>query len=476
MRLSSLITTRLDYLNRHFRGIEAGVLAMSDALMIFVGFTLGFWVRSFSGLFPPGVIPYTDQCFLLIPWLVLIWVLTAPAFDISLYRSGYTWTHLLIKVAEAALLATAISLIFNQFSGVRYSRLAIVAGWTISLVLIGVARYVIFLGTSLLRLYGIGVVKVAIVGYDPSVPDIVETTRANPDLGYRITGIIADGPDLPTALPAPLLGSIDQIKDLVRKHSVDELIIALPHAEREKTLNILAEFETAAITVRIVSSVIDSLARAVEVGQIGNRRLLALREHPLNGWRGAAKRVLDFAVSLTALALLSPLFGAIAILVKLTSPGPVFYRQIRVGRDDKPFTMFKFRSMRADAEATTGAVWAAKNDDRCTVVGRILRRLSLDELPQLYNVLVGQMSLVGPRPERPSFVEEFKKQMPAYLRRHKVKAGITGWAQAQGWRGNTSLEKRIQCDLWYIANWSLSLDFEIMLKTIREVFGSRNAC
>jgi exopolysaccharide biosynthesis polyprenyl glycosylphosphotransferase len=249
----------------------------------------------------------------------------------------------------------------------------------------------------------------------------------------------------------------------------------MPHSEREKILEILAEFETDAVSVRIVSSVIDRLTRPVEVGEIGNIRLLALREHPLTGWPGVVKRLMDFTVALAALIVIAPLLAAIAIAVKATSSGPVLYKQIRVGRDDRPFTMYKFRSMRIDAEQHTGPVWANADDNRRTRLGAFLRRTSLDELPQLYNILLGQMSLVGPRPERPEFVEEFKKRIPTYLRRHKMKAGLTGWAQAHGLRGNTSIEKRIECDLWYIANWSLSLDMEILLRTVVEILRGGNA-
>ena len=465
-------------INRHFRDVEAAILAASDALMIFVGFMLGFWLRSFSGMMSPGMIPSGRQSLLIVPWLVLIWVLAAPAFDISLYRSGYGWTHLFVKIAEVALLATLVSLAFNQFYGVRHSPLAIAFGWMISLVLIGIARYGIHLVSAILRSHGVGVRRVAVLGTGASAADVINTMNADPEIGYRVVGVIADGPADPgiaADISAPLLGSVDGIRDVVGAHSIDELIIALPNADRERVLNVLAELETDAVTVRVLSSIIDAVARPVEVGAIGNRRLIAFRQHALSGWAGLAKRGIDFGVSILALVLLSPLFAAIAAAIKLTSPGPVFYRQTRIGRDDKPFPMCKFRSMHVDAERQTGAVWASPDDARCTRVGRILRRLSLDELPQLCNVLVGDMSLVGPRPERPEFVNEFKKQIPRYLRRHKVKAGITGWAQAHGWRGNTSIEKRIECDLWYIANWSLSLDFEIVLKTVKEMVIGRNA-
>ena len=466
--------------NRRFRDIHASTLAVSDALMIFMGFLLGYWLRFDSGLFAATMPHSVQECFTLIPWLVMIWIFAAPAFEIYLYRSGFTWTHLLIKVMEAVLLATGVSLVLNQLSGVEHSRLMIVFGWAFALILIGLARYLINVVVSLLRSCGIGIVRVAIIGSHGPIHKIVQIMQSRRELGYEVVGFIGPihaGPDDadPAELHIPLLGSIDNLRDTVKKNCIDELVIALPHSEREEILDILAEFETDAVSVRIVSSVIDRLTRPIEVGEIGDIRLLALREHPLTGWPGVVKRLIDLTVALVALLVMAPLFVVIAIAIKLTSPGPVFYRQVRVGRDDRPFLMYKFRSMRLNAETESGPVWANADDSRRTPLGVFLRRTSLDEIPQFYNILIGQMSLVGPRPERPEFVEEFKKRIPAYLRRHKMKAGLTGWAQAHGWRGNTSIEKRIGCDLWYIANWSLSLDIEILLKTVVEVIRGENA-
>ncbi|NQT20054.1 MAG: sugar transferase, partial [Planctomycetes bacterium] len=388
--------------NRRFREIHATVVAVADALMIFLGFLLGYWLRFHSGAFPGGVLLSVHECFTLILWLVVIWVFACPAFEIYPFRTGFTWTHLFIKVMEAVALATGVSLVLNQLSGVRHSRLLIVFGWAFSLVLIGLARYAINVVVSVLRSWRIGIVRAAIIGTHEPVRDIVELMQSHPSLGYEVAGIIGadDGETFGRGtMRVPLLGSIEGLRGIVRNNAIDELIIALPHSERERILDILAEFETDAVSVRIVSSVIDRLTRPVEVGEIGNIRLLALREHPLTGWAGVVKRMMDFTISLVALTLTAPLLGAIAMAIKVTSPGPVLYKQIRVGRDDRPFTMYKFRSMRVGAEEHTGPVWAKAEDDRRTRLGTFLRRTSLDELPQLYNILLGQMSLVGPRPE-----------------------------------------------------------------------------
>jgi len=188
-----------------------------------------------------------------------------------------------------------------------------------------------------------------------------------------------------------------------------------------------------------------------------------------------AKRTLDLAVALPALILVSPLLGFIALAVKLGSPGPVFYVQQRMGLDGKTFKLAKFRTMVVDAEKQTGPVWARNEDPRCTSIGRFLRRTSLDELPQLWHVLMGEMSLVGPRPERPVFIEDFRKSIPKYMLRHRVKAGITGWAQVNGWRGDTCIQKRLEHDLFYIQNWSLGFDAKIMWLTMIRGFRNNNA-
>jgi exopolysaccharide biosynthesis polyprenyl glycosylphosphotransferase len=187
------------------------------------------------------------------------------------------------------------------------------------------------------------------------------------------------------------------------------------------------------------------------------------------------KRMLDIFGSLIGIILVSPIMLVAALLVKITSRGPILYRQERMGLDGRPFMILKFRSMPVDAEKKSGAVWATANDQRPTWIGRVMRKTSIDELPQLFNILAGQMSLVGPRPERPVFVEDFRKQIPGYMLRHKVKAGLTGWAQVNGWRGNTSLEKRIEFDLFYIQNWSIWMDIKIILMTCVRIFFDRNA-
>jgi exopolysaccharide biosynthesis polyprenyl glycosylphosphotransferase len=203
--------------------------------------------------------------------------------------------------------------------------------------------------------------------------------------------------------------------------------------------------------------------------------IVTVVQSPLEGWNRVLKRSLDLLGALAALLIFGPLMLLVALLVCLTSPGPILYRQERMGLDGHLFYALKFRSMRVDAEQSSGAIWTKQDDDRVTPLGRWLRRLSFDELPQFFNVLWGEMSLVGPRPERPVFIDQFKTKIPGYMLRQKVKSGITGWAQINGWRGNTSLEKRIECDLYYIENWSIWLDLKILALTPFKGFIHQNA-
>ena len=229
------------------------------------------------------------------------------------------------------------------------------------------------------------------------------------------------------------------------------------------------------IEIRVVPDLYQLAALQGGVEEFEGMFLINLQGSPLYGWNRILKRGADIVFSLIAILLTSPLMLVIVAVTKLTSKGPVFYRQARMGLDGREFQMLKFRSMRIDAEKETGPVWAKENDPRRTRFGSFLRRTSLDELPQFFSVLKGDMSIVGPRPERPVFIEEFRRKIPKYMLRHKMKAGITGWAQVNGWRGNTSLEKRIEYDLFYIKNWSLFFDLKIMWLTIWKGLISKNA-
>jgi Undecaprenyl-phosphate glucose phosphotransferase len=256
---------------------------------------------------------------------------------------------------------------------------------------------------------------------------------------------------------------------------VDHVVLALAHEDYGRLAGLLDAVGDEPVTIHVVPDLLRFASLRGGVEQFEGMPFIHLRESPLHGWSSVGKRVFDFVFSLAVLVALWPFLLALAAAVRATSPGPVFYRQERMGLDGQRFRMLKFRTMQADAETHTGPVWADPADARRTRLGTFLRRFSLDELPQFINVIRGEMSVVGPRPERPVFVERFRQTVPGYMLRQKVKSGITGWAQVNGLRGNTSLEKRIQYDLEYIERWSLWLDVKIIAMTVVRVLVDRNA-
>jgi exopolysaccharide biosynthesis polyprenyl glycosylphosphotransferase len=331
-----------------------------------------------------------------------------------------------------------------------------------------------------LRRRGVGVARTLLAGSGPTAQRLAARLRANPALGYRLMGFLDDlGPVKAKAaargLRLPYLGRLKALAACAEAAGADTLLIALPASSlHARDQSLLLEAGALGLDLRIVSDLYGVITSALAVDDIHGIPVFSLREAPLdqrlNRWM---KRAFDLALVLPGLLLISPLLAAIAALVKLTSPGPVFFRQARVGLDNRPFQMLKFRSMRADAEKH--GRWTVKDDPRRTGFGTFLRRTSLDELPQLFNVVGGTMSLVGPRPEQPAYVDRFSRDIQRYLQRHQVLPGITGWAQVHGWRGDTSIEERTAFDLYYVENWSLSLDLFILLKTVLELFEHETA-
>jgi Undecaprenyl-phosphate glucose phosphotransferase len=288
------------------------------------------------------------------------------------------------------------------------------------------------------------------------------------ELGFTVVGFIDDRAigDHIGYRGIPLLGTLPEADDIIRRERIDHLYVALPLEEHVKMLSLVETTNREGVDVHVVPDLLQFIALRARLENLDGVPIISLNDVPLRGFNSVLKRMLDVAISAAALAALAIPFAIVALLIKKTSRGPVFYKQERMGLDGKAFDVYKFRSMYEGAEDETGPIWARDEDPRCTPVGLWLRRFDLDELPQFWNVFKGDMSIVGPRPERPYFVEQFKHRIPQYMLRHKVKAGITGWAQVNGWRGNTSLEKRIEYDLYYIENWSVALDLKIMWLTV----------
>jgi len=315
---------------------------------------------------------------------------------------------------------------------------------------------------------GIGLKRILIAGDGDLGRLVADRVLQHRELGYQVVGFIDDraGGDHVGYRGLPLLGTLAEVADIAHRERVDQLYVALPLEDHAKLLDLMEVTRRECIDVKVVPDILQFIAIRARLEDLDGLPVINVNDVPLQGMSAWVKRGIDILLSAVALVVLALPLALIALLVRWTSPGPVFYTQERMGLDGKAFTVYKFRSMHEGAEESTGPVWARDHDPRVTAFGRFLRRFDLDELPQLWNVLRGDMSIVGPRPERPFFVEQFKQRIPQYMLRHKVKAGITGWAQVNGWRGNTSLEKRIEYDLYYIENWSVTLDIKIMWLTV----------
>jgi len=369
-------------------------------------------------------------------------------------------------VSIGSLLAVSLSeIIFkNTVFEVDYPRATLAYAWLLGIALISFGRWANQRIRIRLQMRGTGRERVLIVGAGDVARVVLQKIQWSPYLGYEVAGLVNGEESPPELLGVPVLGQSDDLPELIEKHHIDEVIIALPAASHEELIRLIGLCQRGRITIKVFPDVFEIMTAGVTVDDLGGLPLLTVRDVALRGWNLLLKRAVDIVGSVAALVLFSPLMMLVAILVKLDSPGPVFFIQERVGLDGRPFPMLKFRSMRQDAERL--GQWTVKGDPRRTRLGSLIRKVSFDELPQFINVLLGEMSLVGPRAEQPKYVEEFQRRIPRYMERHREKAGLTGWAQVNGLRGDTSIEERTKYDLWYIENWSLWLDIKIILRTL----------
>jgi Undecaprenyl-phosphate glucose phosphotransferase len=463
---------------KRYHHIVGGFFRMVDACVIASCWLVSYWLRFNLPLVKvtKGFPKFTKYA-ALTPLIVVLWMAVFSMLRVYQSRRMLRRTqeaYLILRAHGVALLFfIAITYLFSEY---KYSR-----GVMLYFGVLGAFTLVFFrlsLRNALraFRRRGFNLRHVLAVGEGGAVETIVRKLDKFPELGLRVVGVLTD--ELSSTremLGKPVLGHFKDIAAIVRKNGVDQVLIALPRRHYGDLDRILACLKDEMVDIQLLPDVHEYVTLGCHVEDFDGLPIVHLNDSPLGGWGAVAKRVTDMILSAVALVLLSPFLLLIALVVKLSSRGPVFFRQERMGLDGCTFPMFKFRSMAADAEIKTGAVWATPNDSRRTKIGAFLRATSLDELPQFWNVLVGHMSLVGPRPERPVFVDQFRNDIPHYMLRHKVKAGITGWAQVNGWRGNTSLQSRIECDLYYIRNWSYLLDWKILFMTLWRGFLNKNA-
>lgn len=471
-------------MNPQRQNILTVIRMLVDLLMVCAAWILAYYLRFHAGFDAPRGLPETSLYFKLIPFIVVIWFFVFTSF--GFYRRSNRHRSAILEaidILQSSGMATLAFIAFTYFyEEYRYSRFALVIFALLHPLLLVVGRSLV---RKALRWYRRRATprRTLIIG----TGEFLETAVAMSQLGdlaaNDIAGIVLVGDDEQNKAGREIcqrrgFAIIPVQKDWAGyfvDHPMQTVVIALPYKNFSWIEEHLEQIANQVPDVKLLPDLMKFTKLAAGIELISGVPVISIHDSPLAGIQGMVKRLIDIVGACVALLLFSPIMFVTAILVKLSSPGPVFYRQERMGIDGKKFGMLKFRSMPIDAEKATGAVFATAGDDRATPVGRFLRRTSLDELPQFLNVLMGDMSLVGPRPERPVFVNDFRRTIPGYFLRHKVKAGITGWAQVNGWRGDTSIEKRIECDLYYIQNWSLWLDIKIILLTVVRGFVHKNA-
>jgi Undecaprenyl-phosphate glucose phosphotransferase len=439
------------------------------------------WVLAYPLRFSTGLLsvdktpPDFDLCLRNLPLVLLV---SAAAYRLTdqyiIHRFRRLREELFSVLKGTALMILFVVATTFGLHNPYESRAALLLFFALSVVLVLTARRLSWWAVRWLRSRGYNQTQAVIVGTGRVARKTARSLRLTSWLGIKNIGFVEDQPSHWTS-DLDILGTFADLPGLVAKYHVSHVFICLPMSRYHDARRVFDTLSRTLVEVRLVADVHALAGLSLTTTDFDGMPMIGLRESPHFGTNAMVKRVMDISLSLVALLVFSPVMLLIAALVKLTSAGPVFYRQERCGLNGRSFPMLKFRSLRVDAEQQTGAVWAVKDDPRRTALGTFLRQTSLDELPQLWNVLRGDMSLVGPRPERPVFIKKFSRSIPNYAARHAVKAGITGWAQVHGWRGNSSLRKRVQFDLYYITHWTPWLDLRILWMTVWHGFVHRNA-
>ncbi|MCC6641364.1 MAG: undecaprenyl-phosphate glucose phosphotransferase [Deltaproteobacteria bacterium] len=463
---------------KRYSEVYRSLLILADLLLVSGSWVAAYLARRHADLGAPADAmtfrPYGEMLLLILP----IWLLIYRARGI--YRPWRTGTlaHEAAAIAGANTVGVVVLMAASFFvRSYFFSRGVLVFFYLFATGSVIGLRLVLRLGLRGARRRGYNLRHVLVAGAGELAQTVIERFHAHPETGLRVAGVLsADGAMRGREVyGVPVLGGYGDLKRLLAEQRPDLLVVALPASETHHLEKVLADLDDEVVNVRVVPDLPRMMTLRAQVEDLDGLPLISLREGPLVGWAAVQKRAFDVVVSAAVLALASPLLALLALAVRLTAGSPVLFVQERMGLDGRVFRMFKFRTMVRNAEGSTGPVWTVPDDERRTRLGAVLRRLSLDELPQLWNVLRGDMSLVGPRPERPVFIEQFRREIPGYMLRHKIKAGLTGWAQIHGWRGNTSLHERVEHDLYYIQNWSLALDVKILLLTAWRGLVHRNA-
>jgi Undecaprenyl-phosphate glucose phosphotransferase len=465
---------------------------VATALAWILAYALRFHADMVGALIPvtKGV-PDLSRYLLLLPLMALLWPAVLYFHGLYQLKRGRSRIDEFFAILFSVLIASALILgatlyvrVYYRYQpGVsplwEYSQAVFGIFVVLDVLLLNAGRWAIRAWQRHQWAAGQNLSRILVAGTGELGRTLAEALLARGDLGYRVVGFLAESPGAAGQGDLPVVGTLDRAREAVEAQRADQLYVALAPEHHAHVVELIRQLSNECVDVKVVPDVFQYATIKAALEDLDGIPIISLNEVPLQGWNSMVKRLLDVVGSTGLLLALTvfPVLPVLALLVKLLGgKGPVFLRQERMTLDGRTFQIFKFRTMVDEAERDTGPVFATAHDPRCTPIGAWLRRHNLDEVPQFFNVFLGDMSLVGPRPERPPFVARFRERIPQYMRRHRVKSGITGWAQVNGWRGNTSIEKRIEHDLYYIENWSLLLDLKILILTLFRGFGQKQAC
>ena len=454
-------------------------LVLLDGLLTAAAFVIGFQLRA--------RIPFPEELVNQVPlraYSVLVaFEIVAIVGSLFAYRQYYVrravsrvdqFYAVVVGVTLGTLIAVAMAalLLKNEESLFDFSRGVVFYAWLLTIIFVMVGRTTHQQLRMMLRRRGWDKDRLLIVGSGETARIILQRILWSPQLGYDVVGIVDVDSGVKQVLDIPVIGRTEALPELIETHHIDEVLLAIPKKGHREVVRIIALCKRGRVSIKVVPDIYHSITSEATIDDLGGLPLLTVKDISMRGYQLFMKRLLDLSGAVVGLVVLAPLLLLVSLAIKLESPGPVFFVQERMGLDGKPFMILKFRSMRLDAERQ-GPGWTVDNDPRQTRLGRLLRKIDIDEVPQLINVLLGEMSLVGPRPEQPHYVEQFRRRVPRYMERHQEKAGMTGWAQVNGLRGDTSIEERTRYDLWYTENWSILLDIKIILRTVWQTIVAR---
>lgn len=443
----------------------AFVLLPVDIMMIIASFVLAYYVRmdievgmAFNNI---GLFEYLKYAIYLIPiWIILLAL--NKLYYVKTVMGPWLEIYKIFSASSTAMLFLIVEIFLTKSD--FFSRLILVFTWAFSVGTIFFGRLIVRFIRRVFSRSGFGQLNILLIGDNGTTENVIYNLTSSGDSEYDIAGMLTEDGG-PSKYNLSVLGSYAELSKIITKFSIDEVILTDINMSKTKLMNIIQTCSDLNVTFKYIPDTFSLMSLNVSPTLIGTMPVMELKSVAIEGWGRIAKRILDIIFSLLLLVVLSPLFLIIALLIKLTSKGPVFYNQERVGRNEESFYCHKFRSMVVGANKEQSWTTQDKSEALITPIGRFLRKSNFDELPQFWDIFIGKMSFVGPRPEQPKYVKKFENEIPEYFRRHKVKVGLTGWAQVNGLKGDTSISERVRYDMYYIENWTLWLDLKIIIKT-----------